>query len=127
MLISRGLMEESIISNRAAAWREEGDAPIGLIITPAGHHALSLDESSIDTAISSGCERPAPRSGSKQAVLIDLIGRDNGATIDELILATGWLPHTTRAVISGLRKRGIPVISAREGGVSRYRVLGVAK
>src|SRR5208337_2393059 len=29
-----------------------------------------------------------------------------GATIDELIDATGWLPHTTRAALTGLRKRG---------------------
>ena len=35
-----------------------------------------------------------------------MLQRDRGATIDELIDATGWLPHTTRAALTGLRKRG---------------------
>ena len=35
--------------------------------------------------------------------------RDHGATIDELIAATGWLAHTTRAALTGLRKRGYAV------------------
>ena len=48
----------------------------------------------------------APRSGSKLARVIALLERDHGATIAELITATGWLAHTTRAVLTGLRKRG---------------------
>jgi hypothetical protein len=51
----------------------------------------------------------APRSGSKLAQVIDLLRRDGGATIDELIGATGWLAHTTRAALTGLRKRGYAV------------------
>jgi hypothetical protein len=53
--------------------------------------------------------RSAPRSGSKLAQVIDLLQRDRGATIDELIAATGWLAHTTRAALTGLRKRGYAV------------------
>src|SRR5271166_3226465 len=51
----------------------------------------------------------APRTGSKLARVIELLRRDHGATIDELIGATGWLAHTTRAALTGLRKRGYPV------------------
>jgi hypothetical protein len=51
----------------------------------------------------------APRSGSKLAQVIDLLQRDGGATIDELIAGTGWLAHTTRAALTGLRKRGYAV------------------
>ena len=40
------------------------------------------------------------------AEVVELLRRDRGATIDELIDATGWLPHTTRAALTGLRKRG---------------------
>jgi hypothetical protein len=32
--------------------------------------------------------------------------RPKGATLDEMIEATEWLPHTTRAALTGLRKRG---------------------
>ncbi len=35
-----------------------------------------------------------------------MLTRDGGASIDELIAATNWLPHTTRAAIAGLRRRG---------------------
>src|SRR5271154_5612569 len=51
----------------------------------------------------------APRGGSKLARVIALLERDHGATIAELIAATGWLAHTTRAALTGLRKRGYAV------------------
>ena len=51
----------------------------------------------------------APRGGSKLARVIGLLERDHGATIAELIAATGWLAHTTRAALTGLRKRGYAV------------------
>jgi hypothetical protein len=53
--------------------------------------------------------RSAPRGGSKLARVIALLERDHGATIAELIAATGWLAHTTRAALTGLRKRGYAV------------------
>lgn len=61
------------------------------------------------------------RSGSKQALVVDMIRRNNGATIDELVTATGWQPHTVRAALSSSRKRGVAVTSDRTGGVTRYR------
>ena len=64
----------------------------------------------------------APRSGSKAAEIVDLLQRDQGATIDELIAATGWLSHTTRAALTGLRKRGYEITRSRAGSVTRYRI-----
>jgi hypothetical protein len=55
----------------------------------------------------------SPRSGSKLARVIGLLERDHGATIAELIAATGWLAHTTRAALTGLRKRGYAVATDR--------------
>jgi len=43
------------------------------------------------------------------------------ATIAELVDATGWLPHTTRAALTGLRKRGWDIAATKEDRVSRYR------
>ena len=66
----------------------------------------------------------APRRGSKLAQVIELLQRDNGATVDELTAATGWLAHTTRAALTGLRKRDYAVAldrSDHERG-SFYRV-----
>ena len=64
---------------------------------------------------------PGLRAGSKQARLADLMYRPSGATIDELTKALGWQPHTVRAAITGLRKRGYAVTSSkRQDGVSAY-------
>ena len=66
----------------------------------------------------------APRGGSKLAQVIELLHRDHGATIEELIAATGWLAHTTRAALTGLRKRGYAVAIDRSDDTrgSFYRV-----
>jgi Protein of unknown function (DUF3489) len=55
-----------------------------------------------------------PRTGSK--TVVTLLQRDSGARIDELASATQWLPHTTRAALTGLRLRGY--------GIGRRRMLG---
>ena len=52
---------------------------------------------------------------SKLALLIDLLRRADGATIVDLTQTTGWLAHTTRAAITGLRKRGYAVTRERMG------------
>jgi hypothetical protein len=66
----------------------------------------------------------APRGGTKLAQVVELLQQDRGATINELIGTTGWLPHTTRAALTGLRKRGFTVAldrSNKERG-SIYRI-----
>ncbi len=67
----------------------------------------------------------APRGGSKLAQAIELLQRDHGATINELMAATGWLAHTTRAALTGLRKRGYTVEIDRSDDKrgSFYRIL----
>ena len=65
-----------------------------------------------------------PRASSKQAQVLGLLVHPDGATLDALMAATGWLSHTVRAVLSGLRKRG-HAIDRRPGGEgrsSRYRL-----
>ena len=63
------------------------------------------------------------RAGSKQAKIVDLMKRAKGATLDELVEATDWLPHTTRAALTGLRKRGVTVERVKdEARGSVYRI-----
>jgi hypothetical protein len=62
------------------------------------------------------------RTGSKQAIIVEMMMRPKGATLDDLIKATDWLPHTTRAALTGLRKRGYAVERTRgEDKITRYR------
>ena len=62
------------------------------------------------------------RAGTKQALLIEMLQRTSGATLAELAQATAWLPHTTRAALTGLRKRGATLTSDKAGGVTHYRL-----
>ena len=74
-------------------------------------------------AEASNAERaPLFRPGTRQTQLLELLQRDAGADIDEMVHLTGWQPHSVRAVLTGFRKRGIEVTRAKEGnGVSVYR------
>lgn len=58
----------------------------------------------------------------KSAVILGLLTRSQGATLGQLIEATGWLPHTTRAALTGLKKKGREVTSTKVDGVRTYRV-----
>jgi len=61
----------------------------------------------------------APRRGSKQALIIGLLSRDKGATLSDITAATGWLPHTARAALTGLRQKGHALASSKEAGGAR--------
>ena len=51
-------------------------------------------------------------------MVIGLLVRGGGATLPELIDATGWLPHTTRAALTGIRKKGHVVERTKRDGVT---------
>ena len=69
-----------------------------------------------------GAPESAPRTPSKIAIVVGLLERPSGASLDELVSATGWLPHTTRAALTGLRKKGHDVSSAKADGMRTYRI-----
>lgn len=61
---------------------------------------------------------------SKANLVLAMLQRPAGATIAQLVAATGWLPHTTRAALTGLKKKGHQVTSAKTEGEDRvYRVV----
>jgi Protein of unknown function (DUF3489) len=138
-LISAGFVKEVKAKASDPIWRrgEESGVSYALKLTAAGAKAIAVDDAAepedaggeTDTfanrdqaAILSELDAKdtgppeamepgpsAPRDGSKLARVIALLERDHGATIAELIAATGWLAHTTRAALTGLRKRGYAV------------------
>ena len=68
-----------------------------------------------------------PRPTSKAGIVLALLEAPEGATLSKLIAVTGWQAHTTRAALTGLRKRGFPVAIAKVPGaggvtVSTYRI-----
>ena len=63
-----------------------------------------------------------PKRASKSSLVLELLTRPEGATIDQLVAASGWLPHTTRAALTGLKKKGHVITSEKIEGARRYRV-----
>jgi hypothetical protein len=63
----------------------------------------------------------------KIAGVIALLKRRQGATIEELMEATGWLPHSTRAALTGLRKKGHVLAKDKRGDATCYRIAKAGK
>lgn len=150
-LISAGLAKEIKAKPGGPVWRQDEGAgqsyalkltAAGAKAIPAGDHLASDDSKDSDKRVElanpdlevsqTAAEVPTPnalrpstpRTGTKLAQILELLQRDCGATLKELIAATGWLPHTTRAALTGLRKRRYAVTierSDKERG-SAYRI-----
>jgi hypothetical protein len=84
-------------------------------------------------------EKPTPRAGTKQALMIELLKRPEGATVEQIAAATGWQKHTIRGAISGALKKklGLTVEATRtrevgpnkagaKGSSTVYRITGPA-
>ena len=149
-LIKKGLVAEQPATADAAAWREAEDGRrVMLVITDAGLQVIVVATGRGTKKRAAASEaRPkkrrqrstrkaaepkpkaktaaAVRPGTKQAMLIDLLKRKNGATIVELVAATGWQPHSVRGAISGSLKKklGLAVTSEKLGKRGRvYRIV----
>ena len=59
---------------------------------------------------------------SKPQQILDLLNRDCGSTLVELATLANWLLHSTRAYLTGLRKKGHVIDSDKVDGVRRYRI-----
>jgi hypothetical protein len=144
-LISKGLAEERIAAEKIPVWRTSDDGQrLAVVVSRAGLEAVGMlpagkagrrskavgkrapvapDKAAV--AGVSGDERRRPRPGSKLAVLVDLLERKGGATIEELAGAVGWQAHSVRGVLSGtLTKRfGVEIVSERGEGLRVYRLI----
>ena len=64
-----------------------------------------------------------PAIATKSAHMSKLLRRPRGATIAELCAATNWQPHSVRALLSGLRKKGVSLHrETRRSGEGSYRI-----
>ena len=66
-----------------------------------------------------------PREGTKQATLIAMLRAPEGATLDEIVAATGWLPHTARGAMSGALKKKLGLTITSEKVEGRGRVYAI--
>ncbi len=96
------------------------------VITKAGRAAVGADAGQArrgGNQHNGSTSSIAIRPGTKQALLLTLLTRANGAAMSEMTKATGWQSHSVRAAITGLRKRGIAVLCGKsDAGTTVYRV-----
>ena len=145
-MIERGWLEEVEANLRRGEplWRETGDGHgTTLIATEAGLEAIGIEPVVATTmtnlrkvkvdlvtepqalpAASTDPATPKPiaiRTGTKQAQIIALLQRPEGASITEIVAATGWMAHSARGLISGALKKklGLDVTVATAAGRGR--------
>ncbi|MGO4917486.1 DUF3489 domain-containing protein [Pseudogemmobacter sp. W21_MBD1_M6] len=136
MMIDCGWLEEVDANTRKGEplWRETGDGHgTTLVVTDAGLLAVGTEPVVVKTmaavrehaAAAVIPKTPSLRTGTKQAQIINLLQRPEGASIAEIVAMTGWLPHSIRGLISGglKKKLGLPVTSAKvENRGTVYRI-----
>ncbi|MCL4186752.1 MAG: DUF3489 domain-containing protein [Rhodobacteraceae bacterium] len=139
-MITRGWLDEVDADLRRGEplWRETGDGHgTTLVATEAGLEAIGIEPVAASAVASARKAKPqtgaevaptteandapkpvAIRAGTKQAQIIALLQRPEGASIAEIVDATSWQAHTARGAISGALKKklGLPVTSEKVEG-----------
>jgi hypothetical protein len=129
-LIKLGLAEERETHDKTSVHRTEEDVVYGVFITNAGNAAIGIasSEGNDDNAganVASPALPVMPRV-TKASAVVALLQREEGATLADMIAATGWLPHTTRAALTGLRKKGHMLEKSKRDDQTCYRISAVA-
>jgi hypothetical protein len=137
-LLAGGLIEEIPASRDDEVWEQfEQHGRITLAVTPAGLAAVGIEEETGPAKPAKGRTGGKKRRGaakvakstsrarkgdtggkkdSKQSVVIALLRRGQGASIEEMMEATGWQAHSVRGFMSGaLKKRlGLQLVSEKD-------------
>ena len=137
-MIFRGWLEEveANLHRNEPMWRETGDGHgTTLIATEAGLEAIGIEPLAASAVASARRAKPkaepaetpdhtatakpvVTRAGTKQAQIIAMLQRPEGATVAEMVEATGWLAHTVRGCISGALKKklALPITAEKVEG-----------
>src|SRR5829696_1429853 len=140
-LTKLGFLKQVRVKRDQPHWSsDEGGRRIGLKITTAGSAAIGVGDDSkgeeqpapepkrrakkaAEPGREAQRETGAPRRGSKRAQIIALMQGVTGATLNDMVEATGWLPHTTRAALTGLRHKGYAIARGRNAKAETvYRI-----
>ena len=144
-MIDHGWLQEVDANLRRGEplWRETGDSHgTTLVVTDAGLLAIGIEPvvaravASARKAESTQDSAPTPknadalkpvaiRAGTKQAQIIAMLQRPEGATVAEMVDTTSWQGHTVRGSISGTLKKklGLPITTVKvEGRGTVYRI-----
>ncbi len=130
-MLAKGFLEEVEADMRKGepVWRETGDGHgVTLIATDAGLAAIGIETDSAETKPTEDAapKTRTPREGTKQATLIAMLRAPEGATIAEIMAATGWQSHTVRGAMSGAIKKKLGLEVTSEKVEDRGRVYNLS-
>lgn len=142
-MLAKGFLQEvdADMRKREPMWRETGDGHgVTLVATDAGLAAIGIEPEDANPAPAGATDAPTeqsapdtltetetapkartPREGTKQATLIAMLRAPDGATIEEIMAATGWQSHTVRGAMAGALKKklGLTITSEKVDGRGR--------
>jgi hypothetical protein len=143
-LLRMEIVEEIPVDDATVAWRTyDAGRYLGLRLTaaglaaagvpdetsspPADEHAIAEEASASASTAPVMAEAPAAapaiqRPTGKLGEVLQAISAGTGATLIEITALTGWLPHTARAAVTGLRRRGFPIQLIDREGRKAYRL-----
>lgn len=126
-MLAKGFLEvvDANMRNGEPVWRETGDGHgVTLVATEAGLAAIGIETDSVEINPTEDAapKTRTPREGTKQATLIGMLRAPDGATIAEIMAATGWQSHTVRGAMSGALKKKLGLEVTSEKVEDRGRV-----
>ena len=128
--VINGLFKRALITYDGTDWFIAAEGYDALGLPRPGPVKLADPEieaavSAIEAAAKAEARKPRTRDNSKQAQVIAMLKRPEGATIASICEATGWQQHTVRGTFAGAfkKKLGLEITSTKEAGGERvYRI-----
>lgn len=111
MFKTKNQTAESAPGRKEAESQNNATAPVAISAIPTPNPKLAA--------------QPSPKPPTKRALALELLRREDGATLTELMAATGWQAHSVRAVLTGLRKSEIVLEKSIRNGATCYQILEV--
>lgn len=97
-------------------------SPVGMTISKAEQKRLTQPNSGAGDAKPNKPAQNQPPPLLKSATVITAMSEATGATLDEICSITSWQPHSARAFLSGLRKKGHNILKTSRDGATCYHI-----